>query len=281
MIFCQHFFTVNNITPSPPTHLVTLPHCQSLTSIVKYFYVKHLHARKSFYQCQKTVFVSQPNLRNDYARRNYRPHRPSRHNHYKADAAAVIAEFEHQITYALKDGYAVKLFCGTIKPGASGTAENSDETFRPKPPLDERTPKRDHKIKLLFEESKAFVKQLTSSIKYKRSKSTAFCSPFVLSARVPYSKTPNQFFIDDFIQLHGNFLKFDASDTAQGVFFVNTSTQKEIRAQKYSRITRLNVTAVIPATLTDGNYTVQVRTLISGKLHHSNSTTINILGNTA
>lgn len=194
----------------------------------------------------------------------------------KADAAAVIAEFEHQITYALQDGYAVKLFCGTIKPGASGTAEKRDELFRPKPPLDERTPKRDHKIKLLFEQSKSFVKHLTGTIQYKRSKSTSFCSPYISSVRVPYSKTPDKFFADDFIHLHGNFLKFDASDTNQGVFFVNTLTKQETRASKYSSITRLNVTAVLPSALEAGDYTVQVRTIISDKTHYSNSAKIQV-----
>lgn len=84
-----------------------------------------------------------------------------------ADAAGLLAELEDVFTKFIKSGAAVKLFMGTFRASASGTAETATETFRPKKGRDPRTPVRDHTISLHFEKDQRFSEELRD-MKFKR-----------------------------------------------------------------------------------------------------------------
>lgn len=95
-----------------------------------------------------------------------------------ADAAGLLAELEDVFTKFIKSGAAVKLFMGTFRASASGTAETATETFRPKKGRDPRTPVRDHTISLHFEKDQRFSEELRD-MKFKRLGFQKLCVPYI------------------------------------------------------------------------------------------------------
>ena len=176
----------------------------------------------------------------------------------RADAAAVFSMFEERFNEALMRGMSVELFMGTFFPSASGTAESMSETFRVRETRDPRSPKRDHKISLIFEPLKKYGKMLRQMqierIGYKK----------LCHSRIDFiyncMEGKNGFAPGDFIIIRGSFIKCEPSDESQGVFFKNRETGETTRAKIYTHTTRLKICAQIPSELKNADYDVFVKT---------------------
>lgn len=174
-----------------------------------------------------------------------------------ADALAVMQVLEEVFNQEISNGNVVELFMGKFYAGASGTAEKSNDVFRPVPGRDPRTPKRDHKITLHFTPKNAYKKML-QRIKITRMHISSLCAP-VLN-HIDFCGYPKKDHIEagDLVVIKGNFIKLDPSDENQGVFFERCDTHKTYRAKKYYRCTRITINAVLPEEAEPGNYWVKV-----------------------
>lgn len=74
--------------------------------------------------------------------------------------------------------------------------------------------------------------------------------------------TPNKI-----ARIIGSNLKFDESDPAQGIFFINTANKKEVKVDNADLLdnTGSKLSFQIPATLASAEYVVEVRSTMSGK----------------
>ena len=70
------------------------------------------------------------------------------------------------------------------------------------------------------------------------------------------------------VQITGSRLKFDAKDTAQGIFFV-PETGAPVRASVIAENKPARLMAIIPADLAAGTYYIEVRTKIIGSSQKS------------
>ncbi|HAH63533.1 MAG TPA: hypothetical protein DCL73_15715, partial [Treponema sp.] len=96
----------------------------------------------------------------------------------EADTIAVMTLIEQKFDELINKGFAVQLPMGTFRAGASGTAESPDDRFRPKPVRSPNTPKRDHKLSLLFEPDKKKEKNLKYYVQYQKVRIRTVCRPF-------------------------------------------------------------------------------------------------------
>lgn len=176
-----------------------------------------------------------------------------------ADAAGLLAELEAVFTKYIKSGAAVKLFMGTFRASASGTAETADETFRPKKGRDPRTPVRDHTISLHFEKDQRFSEELRD-MKFKCLGFQKLCVPYISVIKNGILGKIDIFQPGDSVLIKGRFLKFDYHNSTQGLFFKNKETAQVFKATSFTRLTRLSVQALIPTELKDGTYSVYIAT---------------------
>lgn len=176
-----------------------------------------------------------------------------------ADAAGLLAELEDVFTKFIKSGAAVKLFMGTFRASASGTAETATETFRPKKGRDPRTPVRDHTISLHFEKDQRFSEELRD-MKFKRLGFQKLCVPYISVIKNGIIGKTDIFQPGDSVLIKGRFLKFDYYNSTQGLFFKNKETAQVFKATSFTRLTRLSVQALIPTELQAGIYSVYIAT---------------------
>lgn len=177
----------------------------------------------------------------------------------KADAAGMFKVFEYVFKQYIERGDAVKLFMGTFRAAASGTAETNSETFKPVIPKDPRTPKRDHNISLGFEPNEAYSEELRN-IPFRRLGFVKLCRPVITSISNAQIQSESPLAPGDYITICGRFLKFDFSDSRQGVFFKETNGTKSYKAARFTRATRLVITVQLPPELTPGTYSVHIYT---------------------
>jgi hypothetical protein len=191
----------------------------------------------------------------------------------KADTIAVMSELQEQFDKAIKNGKSVTLFMGTFTASASGTAESHTETFKPGNYKDKRTPKRDHKISLIFKPARIYADEL-SSIQFERIGLTLLCEPQLFYTYNGTDRENNEFAPGDFITLRGSYIKVDSSDSTTGVFLINRAARQTIRASVYTRATRLTICAQIPPETVPGQYSVCIKTK---KQKKSNELSITVL----
>ncbi|WP_287048198.1 DNA-binding domain-containing protein [Treponema sp.] len=177
----------------------------------------------------------------------------------KADAAGMFKVFEQVFKRFIERGHAVKLFMGTFRASASGTAETNSETFKPVIPKDPRTPKKDHNISLSFEPNEAYSEQLRN-IAFKRLGFVKLSRPAITSISSAMINSDTPLIPGDYINISGRFLKFDFEDNSQGVFFKETDGTKSYKASNFTKATRVSITVQIPPELEPGTYTVKIRT---------------------
>ena len=176
----------------------------------------------------------------------------------KADVLAVFSEMERQFDYILENGDGVKLFMGTFHPGASGTAEEADDHFSPKPRTSKNAGKKNHKISLLFKPNESFRKKLIS-IPFKFLGFTKICTAIIHFVKPADITKVDKIFPSNFVEIKGSYLKLDPNDTNQGVFLSELHDSKEYRLNEYTRCTRVTVTARIPPDIQAGEYYIFTR----------------------
>ena len=167
------------------------------------------------------------------------------------DALAVMKAFEAVFNRLIENGDGVKLFMGTFRSGASGSASSIDEFFSPKPKTDKRTPKKDHKISLLFEPAASYAKNLLL-MPFKYLGLEKFCSIMMTSVKNASSPDSPLYRAGDFVEIKGSFIKINPKCEEEGVFIMNSD--HKFRLDQYLKATRFTIIAHIPDTVPRGEY---------------------------
>ena len=192
----------------------------------------------------------------------------------EADARAVMTVLEDIFWRNINEGNAVKLFMGSFRAGASGSAETSDEVFKPRKVHYKGAPERDHAISLLFESDLMKEKILCTSVKLKRVSTAGFCNPRIFSIDGAVGTNGTAFARKDYATISGSFIKIDPNEEGQGVFLRSGSGIFRVRA--YIRNTRSTVCFQIPEELGAGDYSVFIKTKRTTVLHTSNELQITV-----
>lgn len=68
------------------------------------------------------------------------------------------------------------------------------------------------------------------------------------------------------LRLSGEYLKLDAKDNSQGVFFVSAADQTEVRAGMYIECRNKQISLIVPDSLASGNYSLKVRAMMGNEV---------------
>lgn len=184
----------------------------------------------------------------------------------EADALAVMSVLEQKFWNFINEGCVVKMFMGSFRAGAGGTAEKESEIFKPKKVNYRNAPERDHTISLNFEADKIKEKELCRTVNVQRISHSGFCEPVITSIS-GYTGEP-YFCTKDIATIYGQFLKIRPDDEVQGVFL--SKAGKRQRMSVYTQTTRSRISFQLPDDIEEGIYSVEVCTNPSGVLHFSN-----------
>jgi len=177
----------------------------------------------------------------------------------ETDAIAVMKAFEEVFNRIIARGDGVKLFMGTFRAGASGTAESAEEFFSPKPKVDKRTAKHDHKISLIFEPAASYAKDLLL-IPFKWLGLEKLCYTRISSVKNVLRENCDYFYPSDVIEIKGTFIKVRPKYNEEGVFLLNNKTHEKYRLNQYFRATRVTIAAFLPADIPSGEYSLFIET---------------------
>lgn len=186
----------------------------------------------------------------------------------EADARAVLSVLENVFWEKINLGCVVKLFMGSFRAGASGSADSEDEIFKPKKVHYRNAPVRDHAISLLFNTNKKKEKNLCTTVKTERVRHGGLCNPYITQILNTFDNSI-EFTQKDVATIDGRFIKIDILDPEQGVFVSGNGVN--VRINKYLHNTKSKIEFFIPDELSDGIYLVMVKTNRKGVLHSSNS----------
>lgn len=185
-----------------------------------------------------------------------------------ADTKAVLAVLEKVFWELINSGYVVKLFMGSFRAGAAGSADSANEIFKPKKVKYKGAPERDHKLSLLFESDRKKEKDLCNTVKIERIKNHGFCNPCIHNIQNYGDKSRITFAQKDLVLLSGDFIKIDTKDSEQGVFITSKGITKQ--AAVYLHNSRSKLIFQLPPELPEGTYSITVKTNRTGVLHTSN-----------
>lgn len=187
----------------------------------------------------------------------------------EADARAVMNVLERVFWNNIRDGNVVKLFMGSFRAGAAGSAETSKEIFKPVPVNYKNAPQRDHKISLLFKSDIKKEKLLCEDVKYERITNHGICNPYISSISGYSNRINGVFSPMEIATIDGKFIKIDCKDDNQGVFI--SGKGKTYKPNIFIKNTRTILSFQLPAEIEEGEYLVTVKTNRRGLLHESNT----------
>lgn len=170
----------------------------------------------------------------------------------KAEALSVMEEFAVALVQLVKDGHNVVTPLFNVAVSIRGTFVDASDAFDSSR----------HTVKVRVLPGRR-LKEVVSKLKVEKVQGTKPL-PVLQAFKDVTSKTESDIVTPGGVgQILGNALKFDAADAAQGVFFTalnGTVTKVETLVDA----TPTKITFVTPATLTAGEYSLSVRTLLLG-----------------
>ena len=156
----------------------------------------------------------------------------------------------------LLEGYEIEFPpFGSFELILSGTVDDRNKGFDPKI----------HKVHIKFRESKELISELEDLLVVNKME-TRIQEPSFHSF---YNKTLKSETAtinpQNLIELTGKNLKFDESDSSQGLFFIHSSTATVTRADEVSHNTQSIIKVKVPADLSPGEYRVEVKTKVADR----------------
>lgn len=166
----------------------------------------------------------------------------------KADTKAALQVYGEVVSALIKDGAAVNTPLMNTSLSISGVFIGATDSFD----------KKRHSVNLNLTAGPV-LKEALSKIKCEKTEA-ADTNPYITEVTdIVTGKVNEVLTAGGIIQLVGSRLKFDAKDTAQGIFFI-PETGEAVRATVIAENKPARLMAIIPADLAAGNWYIEVRT---------------------
>ena len=168
----------------------------------------------------------------------------------RADVAATLQVYGEVVSAIIKDGSAVNTPLMNTSMSISGVFDGANDSFD----------KKRHTVNLNITAG-TLLRDAAAKIKCEKTEG-ASTDPYITEVTDIVTGTVNTTLTKGgVVQLVGARLKFDAKDTAQGIFFV-PETGAPVRAAVIAENKPARLMAIIPADLAAGTYYIEVRTKI-------------------
>jgi len=175
----------------------------------------------------------------------------------KADTKAVLQVYGEVVSTIIKDGAAVNTPLMNTSMSISGVFIGANDSFD----------KKRHTVNLNITAG-TLLRDALTKVKCEKTEGVS-TDPYITEVTDIVTGTVNTTLSKGgVVQLVGSRLKFDAKDTAQGIFFV-PETGEAVRAAVIAENKPARLMAIIPADLAAGTYYVEVRTKIIGSSQKS------------
>ena len=169
----------------------------------------------------------------------------------RADVAATLQVYGEVVSAIIKDGSAVNTPLMNTSMSISGVFDGANDSFD----------KKRHTVNLNITAG-TLLRDAVTKVKCEKTEGVS-TDPYITEVADIVSGKVNEVLTKGgVVQLTGSRLKFDAKDTAQGIFFV-PETGNPVRASVIAENKPARVMAIIPADLPAGTYYIEVRTKIA------------------
>ena len=170
----------------------------------------------------------------------------------RADVAATLQVYGEVCSSLIKDGSAVNTPLMNTSMSISGVFDGANDSFD----------KKRHTVNLNITAG-TLLRDAVTKVKCEKTEGVS-TDPYITEVTDIVTGTVNTTQTKGgVVQLVGSRLKFDAKDTAQGIFFV-PETGNPVRAAVIAENKPARVMAIIPADLAAGTYYIEVRSKHSG-----------------
>ena len=168
----------------------------------------------------------------------------------RADVAATLQVYGEVVSAIIKDGSAVNTPLMNTSMSISGVFDGANDSFD----------KKRHTVNLNITAG-TLLRDAVTKVKCEKTEGVS-TDPYITEVTDIVTGTVNTTLSKGgVVQLVGSRLKFDAKDTAQGIFFV-PETGEAVRAAVIAENKPARLMAIIPADLAAGTYYIEVRTKI-------------------
>ena len=168
----------------------------------------------------------------------------------RADVAATLQVYGEVVSAIIKDGSAVNTPLMNTSMSISGVFDGANDSFD----------KKRHTVNLNITAG-TLLRDAVTKVKCEKTEGVS-TDPYITEVTDIVTGTVNTTLTKGgVVQLVGSRLKFDAKDTAQGIFFV-PETGTPVRAAVIAENKPARLMAIIPADLAAGTYYIEVRTKI-------------------
>ncbi|UTC62101.1 DUF4469 domain-containing protein [Treponema sp. OMZ 799] len=168
----------------------------------------------------------------------------------RADVAATLQVYGEVCSSLIKDGSAVNTPLMNTSMSISGVFDGANDSFD----------KKRHTVNLNITAG-TLLRDAVTKVKCEKTEGVS-TDPYITEVTDIVTGTVNTTLTKGgVVQLVGARLKFDAKDTAQGIFFV-PETGNPVRAAVIAENKPARLMAIIPADLAAGTYYIEVRTKI-------------------
>ena len=168
----------------------------------------------------------------------------------RADVAATLQVYGEVVSAIIKDGSAVNTPLMNTSMSISGVFDGANDSFD----------KKRHTVNLNITAG-TLLRDAVTKVKCEKTEGVS-TDPYITEVTDIVTGTANTTLTKGgVVQLVGARLKFDAKDTAQGIFFV-PETGEAVRAAVIAENKPARLMAIIPADLAAGTYYIEVRTKI-------------------
>jgi len=170
----------------------------------------------------------------------------------RADVAATLQVYGEVVSAIIKDGSAVNTPLMNTSMSISGVFDGANDSFD----------KKRHTVNLNITAG-TLLRDAVTKVKCEKTEGVS-TDPYITEVTDIVTGTVNTTLTKGgVVQLVGSRLKFDAKDTAQGIFFV-PETGEAVRAAVIAENKPARLMAIIPADLAAGTYYIEVRSKHSG-----------------
>ena len=170
----------------------------------------------------------------------------------RADVAATLQVYGEVVSAIIKDGSAVNTPLMNTSMSISGVFDGANDSFD----------KKRHTVNLNITAG-TLLRDAVTKVKCEKTEGVS-TDPYITEVTDIVTGTVNTTLTKGgVVQLVGSRLKFDAKDTAQGIFFV-PETGNPVRAAVIAENKPARLMAIIPADLAAGTYYIEVRSKHSG-----------------
>jgi hypothetical protein len=165
----------------------------------------------------------------------------------EADAQAVVTLYMQEMIDAISEGYSVNTDLVNVRPSIQGVFTSVNDNFD----------KSRHTVRAsITAGSTLFDKMLAANVEKIQS---TIVSPDIIDFKDIKTNSSTQASKGGIGVITGSELKFNAGNIAEGIFFVENTTNTETKVTEIAQKTEGKLMFIIPASLAAGTYKIEVR----------------------